>query len=130
MNCGFFFCVCYAKYYFLKNTNPKNQIIFLFCPPTNPTFFVVLPIDPKINLVLVNEAELRDDWWLGLHNAEKMDKKALCSKIFRMRRRRTRESLLWPKFKNKDLEWSQYTNNFSTQLLLVSFRVFLKFLVL
>ena len=31
---------------FLKNTNPKNQIKrFLFCRPTDPEFFAVLPVD-------------------------------------------------------------------------------------
>ena len=42
-NCGFFFCVCCARYYFKKITDPKNQIIsFLFCRPTEPIFFAVL----------------------------------------------------------------------------------------
>ena len=35
-----FLLCCYAKYHFLKNSNPKNQIIlFLFYQPTNPFFF-------------------------------------------------------------------------------------------
>ena len=46
-----FLLVCYAKYYFLKNTDPKNQILFLFCRPTDPSFFDVLPVYQKINLV-------------------------------------------------------------------------------
>ena len=34
-----FFPVCYAKYYFSKNTDTKNQIIlFLFCRPSDPIF--------------------------------------------------------------------------------------------
>ena len=33
---------------FLKN---KNQILFLFFWPTNPSFLAVLPVDQKINLV-------------------------------------------------------------------------------
>ena len=50
---SFFFCVCYAKYYFWKSTDPKNQIIlFLFCWPTKS--FAVLPVDKKINLVSRN----------------------------------------------------------------------------
>ena len=36
-----------------KNTDPKNQI-FLFCRPTDPIFFAVLPLDQKINLVSCN----------------------------------------------------------------------------
>ena len=33
-----FFCIWYAKYCFLKNTDPKNQILFLFCGPIEPIF--------------------------------------------------------------------------------------------
>ena len=48
---GFFVCLLCKKYYFLKNTNPKNQIIlFLFCQPTDPIFFAVLPVDQKFDL--------------------------------------------------------------------------------
>ena len=48
----FFFCLWYAKYYFLKNADPKNQIIlFLFCWPTVPIFFAALPVDQKISWV-------------------------------------------------------------------------------
>ena len=37
---------------FLKNIDPKNQIIsFLFWRPTEPDFFAVLPVDQKINFV-------------------------------------------------------------------------------
>ena len=33
-----------AKYYFLKNTDPMNQIIlFLFCRPTDPIFLLSCP---------------------------------------------------------------------------------------
>ena len=35
----FFFCVCYAKYYFLKNTDPKNQIIFIYFADQPTLFF-------------------------------------------------------------------------------------------
>ena len=39
MESDFFFCVYYAKYYFFKNTDPKNQILFLFgWRPTDPNF--------------------------------------------------------------------------------------------
>ena len=42
----------HAKYYFLKNTDPKNQIIlFLFCWPTDPIVCGALPVDQKFNLV-------------------------------------------------------------------------------
>ena len=52
INCRFFFCIFYAKYYFLKNTDPKNQIIlFLFCQPTDPIFFAVWSVGQKIDLV-------------------------------------------------------------------------------
>ena len=45
-----------CKYYFLKNNNPKNQIIsFSFCRPTDPIFFPVMPVYQKINLVLPND---------------------------------------------------------------------------
>ena len=45
-----------AKFYFLKNTDPMNQIIlFLFCRPTGPIFFAVLPVDQKINLISPNK---------------------------------------------------------------------------
>ena len=49
----FFFCVCYAKYHFFKNSDPKNQILFLFYQPTNPFFFffAVLLVGQKNNLV-------------------------------------------------------------------------------
>ena len=37
---------------FSKNIDPKNQIIsFLFWRSTEPDFFVVLPVDQKINFV-------------------------------------------------------------------------------
>ena len=52
----FFFCVCYAKSYFQKNTDFKKQIIlFLFYRPTGPIVFAVLPVDQKINSVSPNE---------------------------------------------------------------------------
>ena len=48
---GFFFFVCYAKYYFLKNIDFKNQmILFLFCRSTDPIFFAVLPVDQIASL--------------------------------------------------------------------------------
>ena len=50
----FFFCVCYAKYYFRKNTDPKNQIIFLFYRPTDPLFFFFFALDQKLDLVSPN----------------------------------------------------------------------------
>ena len=55
-NCRFSFCVCYAKYYFNKNTDPENQtILLLFCRPTDPIvfafFFAVLLVEQKIILV-------------------------------------------------------------------------------
>ena len=44
-----------CKILFLKNTDPKNQIkLFLFCRPSDPIFFAVLPVDQKINLILPN----------------------------------------------------------------------------
>ena len=42
-----FFCIWYAKHCFLKNTDPQNQILFLFCGPIEPIFYAVLPIDQK-----------------------------------------------------------------------------------
>ena len=40
---------------FLKNTDPKNEIIlFLFCRLTDPNFFSVFPVDQKNNLILPN----------------------------------------------------------------------------
>ena len=48
INLAFFFCVFHAKVHFLKNTDPKNQIILsLFCRPIDPVFFAVLPVDQK-----------------------------------------------------------------------------------
>ena len=43
-----FFCVYYAKHYFLKTTIPKNHKIVLFCRTTDPMFFAVLPVDQKL----------------------------------------------------------------------------------
>ena len=40
---------------FLKNTDPKNQIVlFLFCQPIDLIFFVVFPVYQKNNLVSPN----------------------------------------------------------------------------
>ena len=39
---------------FLKNTDPKNQVILFFCFANQPYFSAVLPIDQKINLVFPN----------------------------------------------------------------------------
>ena len=61
INSGFFFCVCYAKYYLLKNTEIKNKILFLFCQKTVPIFFFVFPAVQKINLV---SAELMIQWYI------------------------------------------------------------------
>ena len=43
------FCSVFAmqSINFLKNTNPKNEILFLFCRPIYPIFFAVLPADEK-----------------------------------------------------------------------------------
>ena len=40
---------------FLKNTDPKNQIVlFLFCRPIDLIFFAVFPVYQKNNLVSPN----------------------------------------------------------------------------
>ena len=61
INCEIFFCICYAKYCFLKNTDPKNQIIlFSFCRPTDLLYIAVLPVDQNTNLVSPKEIHYKD----------------------------------------------------------------------
>ena len=49
INCGFFFCISYAKYSFKKNTDPNNQIIlFLFCRTTDLIFCASCPWTKKL----------------------------------------------------------------------------------
>ena len=50
-----FFCVCYAKYYFLKKCRPQDSNNVIFILPTDRPFFfffcfAVLSVDQKINL--------------------------------------------------------------------------------
>ena len=40
-----------SKILFLKNTDPKNQIVIFILPTDRTYFFKVLPVDQKINLV-------------------------------------------------------------------------------
>ena len=42
-----FFSVCYTKYYFSKNADPKNQI-FLFSRPTDHIFLLSCPLIKKL----------------------------------------------------------------------------------
>ena len=80
INCGVFFCFCYANYYFFKKISTLRTNIFIFPTDRAFSFFAVSHVDQKINLVLPNpkciwidlftalttllEAEYRDRIWL------------------------------------------------------------------